>query len=132
MVHRRARDPAKEVAGCTAVLHVESPLSPDDPGHPDAMIAVARDGATRVIEAAVAAGIGRVVMTSPANAASPTSYGDDSLTDETLWTDPDAPGLPGCRRSKTLAEQAAWSCAPCSRPLLGGDNVGSVQVIRRL
>ena len=35
------------VAGCTAVLHVASPLSPDDPGDPDAMIAVARDGAVR-------------------------------------------------------------------------------------
>ena len=40
------------VAGCTAVLHVASPLSPDDPGDPDAMIAVAHDGATRVMRAA--------------------------------------------------------------------------------
>ena len=43
------------VAGCTAVLHVASPLGPDDPGDPDAMVAVARDGAVRVLEAAVAA-----------------------------------------------------------------------------
>ncbi len=56
------------------------------------MVAAARDGALRVLEAAVAgAGVGRVVMTSAANAASPTSYADDSVTDETLWTDPDAP-----------------------------------------
>ena len=138
------------VAGCTAVLHVASPLSPDDPGDPDAMVAVARDGAMRVLEAAVAGAVGRVVMTSAANAASPTSYADDSVTDETLWTDPDAPGLPAYRRSKTLAEQAAWSCAEAAAsagstttlttilpgavfgPLLADDNLGSVQVIRRL
>ena len=138
------------VAGCAAVLHVASPLSPDDPGDPDAMVAVARDGAVRVLEAAVAGAVGRVVMTSAANAASPTSYADDSVTDETLWTDPDAPGLPAYRRSKTLAEQAAWSCAEAAAsagstttlttilpgavfgPLLADDNLGSVQVIRRL
>jgi dihydroflavonol-4-reductase len=136
------------VAGCAAVLHVASPLSPDDPGDPDVMIAVARDGAVRVLRAAIGAGVDRVVMTSAANAASPTSYADDSVTDETLWTDPDAPGMAVYRRSKTLAEQAAWSCAEAAAgspttlttvlpgavfgPLLGDDNLGSVQVIRRL
>jgi dihydroflavonol-4-reductase len=114
------------------------------------MIEVARGGATRVLQAAIAAGVERVVMTSAANAASPTSYGDDGVTDETLWTDPDAPGLPAYRRSKTLAEQAAWATAAAAStagsattlttvlpgavfgPLLAGDNLGSVQVIRRL
>src|SRR5262245_58677526 len=99
------------VAGCRAVLHVASPLSPDDPRDPEAMVEVARGGATRVLGAAIEAGVERVVMTSAANAASPTSYGDDSVTDESLWTDPDAPGLPAYRRSKTLAEQAAWATA---------------------
>jgi nucleoside-diphosphate-sugar epimerase len=138
------------VAGCASVLHVASPLSPDDPGDPGAMVAVARDGTVRVVAAAIAAGVERVVMTSAANAASPTSYADDSVTDETLWTDPNAPDLPAYRRSKTLAEQAAWSCAEAATdagslttlttilpgavfgPVLAGDNLGSVQVIRRL
>ena len=43
-----------------------------------------------------------------ASAASPSSYGDDSVTDETLWTDPDDPTLIPYRRAKTIAERAAW------------------------
>ena len=33
----------------------------------------------------------RVVMTSAANAASPSSYAEEGVTDETLWTDPTRP-----------------------------------------
>ena len=73
------------------------------PGAPDAMIAAARDGTLRVLRAAVAAGAKRVVMTSAANAASPSSYATEGVTDETLWTDPDDPSLIPYRRSKTLA-----------------------------
>src|SRR5262249_3570333 len=32
----------------------------------------------------------------------------EGVTDETLWTDPDDPALIPYRRSKTLAERAAW------------------------
>ncbi|MFB7715784.1 NAD-dependent epimerase/dehydratase family protein, partial [Streptomyces sp. NPDC056105] len=71
-------------------------------------MAPARDGALRVLGAATAAGVRRVVMTSAANAASPSSCTENSVTDETLWTDPDDPTLIPYRRSKTLAERAAW------------------------
>src|SRR5262245_39846705 len=37
-----------------------------------------------------------------------TSYTQAGVTDETLWTDPDAAGIIPYRRSKTLAERAAW------------------------
>lgn len=47
-------------------------------------------------------------MTSAANAASPSSYASEGVTDETLWTDPGDPTLIPYRRSKTLAERAAW------------------------
>ena len=47
-------------------------------------------------------------MTSAANAASPSSYATEGVTDETLWTDADDPALIPYRRSKTLAERAAW------------------------
>ncbi|MFI6166608.1 NAD-dependent epimerase/dehydratase family protein [Nocardia sp. NPDC051052] len=89
------------------VLHVASPLgrNSDDP---DALIDAARGGALRVLRAATAAGVKRVVLTSAANAASPASYATDGITDETLWTDPDDPTLIPYRRSKTLAERAAW------------------------
>jgi dihydroflavonol-4-reductase len=53
----------------------------------------------------------RVVLTSAANTASPSSYRDEGVSDETVWTDPDAPAIPAYRRSKTLAERAAWEFA---------------------
>jgi nucleoside-diphosphate-sugar epimerase len=84
-------------------------------------------------------------MTSAANASSPTSYAEDGVTDETLWTDADAPGVIPYRRSKTLAERAAWDCVAGTDtalatilpgavfgPLLDDDGSGSVQIIARL
>src|SRR5262249_17055767 len=97
--------------------------------------------------AATDARVKRVVMTSAANAASPTSYAEDSVTDETLWTDPNAAGIIPYRRSKTLAEKAAWDFIEKARtsttlttilpgavfgPALSPDNLNSVQVIGRL
>lgn len=89
------------------VLHVASPLgrNADDV---DALIDAARGGALRVLRAATEGGVKRVVLTSAANASSPASYATDGITDETLWTDPDDPTLIPYRRSKTLAERAAW------------------------
>jgi dihydroflavonol-4-reductase len=132
------------VAGCDYVLHVASPLGLDGSGD---LVGPARDGALRVLRAATAADVKRVVLTSAANTASPSSYRDEGVSDETLWTDPDVPGLPAYRRSKTLAERAAWTfmeTAPSSTtlttvlpgavfgPILDTDNLGSVQVVKRL
>jgi PAS domain S-box-containing protein len=89
------------------VLHVATPLSATS-GDPDALISPALDGTLRALRAATAAGVRRVVLTSAANAASPASYATEGVTDETLWTDPDLPGLIPYRRAKTLAERAAW------------------------
>ena len=134
------------VAGCEHVLHVASPLGAVDPRDADRLIVPARDGALRVLRAATAAGVGRVVMTSAANAASPASYAADGCTDETLWT-VDHPALPAYRRSKTLAERAAWDFmagrdGPTTLatvlpgavfgPVLSAANLGSVQIVQRL
>jgi dihydroflavonol-4-reductase len=134
------------VDGCGYVLHVASPLGAG-PGNPDDLIIPARDGTLRVLGAAVRAGVDRVVMTSAANAASPTSYTEDGVTDETLWTDLDAPDLPAYRRSKTIAELAAWNHmagldtsttlttvlpGAVFGPILAPDNIGSVAVVARL
>jgi len=97
------------VAGCAAVLHVAAPLG--ESAEAADLITPARDGALRVLAAAHRAGVPRVVMTSAANAASPSSYKDNGVTDETLWTDPDDPSLIPYRRAKTLAERAAWDFA---------------------
>ena len=93
------------VEGCDAVLHVASPLGLAATNVD--LIGPARDGTLRVLKAAAQAEVPRVVMTSAANTASPTSYEEDSVTDETLWTDLDAPDLGAYRTSKTVAERAA-------------------------
>ncbi|MFJ1767455.1 NAD-dependent epimerase/dehydratase family protein [Amycolatopsis sp. NPDC088138] len=138
------------VDGCDYVLHVASPLGADASGAKDeaqALLVPARDGTVRVLRAAAAAGVRRVVMTSAANTASPSSYADDGVTDETLWTDLDAPKLLPYRRSKTAAELVAWefmdSCkGPMTLatvlpgavfgPVLSAGTLGSVQIIARL
>src|SRR5208282_372347 len=49
-------------AGCEYVLHVASPFPPNAPRHEDDLIVPARDGALRVLRAARAAGVKRVVL----------------------------------------------------------------------
>jgi len=132
---------AAAVDGVDYVLHVASPLSGDD------MLTPARDGARNVLSAAAAAGVKRVVMTSAANAASPSSYTEEGITDETLWTDPDDPALIPYRRAKTVAEKAAWDFmashdGPMTLttilpgavfgPILSPDSIGSVRIIERM
>jgi dihydroflavonol-4-reductase len=135
------------VAGVDYVLHVASPLGTVNRTEPDDLIIPARDGALRVLRAATRAGVERVVMTSAANAASPSSYADEGITDESLWTDPDDPTLIPYRRSKTLAEKAAWEYmagydGPTTLttilpgavfgPILTTSNMGSVGIIARM
>jgi len=127
--------------GVDYVLHVASPLSGDD------MLTPAREGVRNVLSAAANAGVKRVVMTSAANAASPSSYTEAGVTDETLWTDPEDPTIIPYRRSKTVAEKAAWDFmasydGPMTLatvlpgavfgPILSTDSIGSVQIIERM
>src|SRR3954454_15368259 len=97
------------VAGCTGVLHVASPFPPEQPKDPDELIVPARDGALRVIEASLAAGVERIVMTSSVAAvrhARPASA-DRPYTEED-WTDGGDTNRTPYVRSKTIAERAAW------------------------
>lgn len=135
------------VEGCDYVLHVASPLGTDNAKDPDELIIPARDGALRVLQAATQAGVKRVVMTSACAAASPTSYSEDGVTDETLWTDPTDRSLSAYRKSKTLAEMAAWDFmekyhgstslttvlpGAVFGPVLSAEHIGTTQVIARL
>jgi dihydroflavonol-4-reductase len=135
------------VAGVDYVLHVASPLGDENTKDPRALIVPARDGTLRVLRAATAAGVRRVVMTSAANTASPSSYAEEGVTDETLWTDPDDPALVPYRRSKTVAEKAAWDFmaaydGPTTLttilpgavfgPILSTGNLGSVRIVERM
>jgi dihydroflavonol-4-reductase len=135
------------VAGVDYVLHVASPLGDESSRDPQALIVPARDGTLRVLRAATAAGVKRVVMTSAANAASPSSYAEEGVTDESLWTDPDDPTLTPYRRSKTVAEKAAWDFiagygGPTTLatilpgavfgPIMSIGNLGSVRIVERM
>jgi dihydroflavonol-4-reductase len=134
------------MTGCDYVLHVASPLGGDTSGDPDALIVPARDGTLRVLRAAVKAGVRRVVMTSAAAAARP-PHSADSISDETVWADPADRQFDAYRRSKILAERAAWDfmAGHADRtslttilpgavfgPVLTKANRGSVQIIQRL
>jgi nucleoside-diphosphate-sugar epimerase len=133
--------------GAEYVLHVASPLGVPPPKNPDDLIVPARDGAARVLRAAIKAGARRVVMTSSVGACSLGSRGLDVEGDETVWTDPADPQADAYVRSKTLAERAAWDLiaseggatslavinpALVIGPVLGRDFSDSVQVVQRL
>jgi dihydroflavonol-4-reductase len=136
------------VAGCDYVLHVASPLGGDSPKDPDELIVPARDGTLRVLKAATKAEVKRVVMTSScAAAAPPIGSRSGDVFDETMWTDLDDRKLNAYRKSKVIAERAAWQFMADHKgpttfatvlpgavfgPVLTTDNLGSVQVIGRL
>lgn len=96
-------------AGCDYVLHVASPFPGETPASDDAVIVPAREGTLRVLRAARDAGVRRVVMTSSFGAVGYGHPPDHGRFTERDWTNLKAPGLTAYIRSKTLAEQAAWS-----------------------
>ena len=125
--------------GTDFVLHVASPMPIGEyRGHD--VIAPAREGTRRVLEAANAGGARRVVITSSSAAAIPQDR--DSVADESVWSDlPDEPQY-NYSRSKTLAERDAWSFADTTGielatvlpgsiqgPVLGGDYSASVDIV---
>lgn len=134
------------MSGVDYVLHIASPLGTGATKNPDDLIIPAREGTLRVLKAAVAAGVKRVVMTSSAAASNPGIAGD-TFTDETVWTPPEHFRKDAYRLSKLLAERAAWefmekhggtteftAILPTAifGPALSKDQTGSVEVIKRL
>jgi nucleoside-diphosphate-sugar epimerase len=139
---------AEAVAGCRYVLHVASPFPPVQPKDPDELIVPARDGALRVLRAALDAGVERVAMTSsvaavrsdrPSSEAAPYTEAD--------WTDGEDSSRSPYVRSKTLAERAAWQLVRAADaedrlatinpgaiigPALNDDHSYSLQAIQRL
>src|SRR4051795_3402630 len=78
------------VAGADYVLHVASPFPPAQPKDPDELIVPARDGALRVIKAALDADVKRIVLTSSVAAVRHgRAASADAPYNETDWTDPD-------------------------------------------
>ena len=97
------------VAGCKYVLHVASPFPPSQPKDPDDLIVPARDGSLRVIKAALAAGVERVVLTSSVASIRGTRAASQSAPfTEDDWTDGTDTSKSPYVRSKATAERAAW------------------------
>lgn len=137
------------VRGSRFVLHVASPLPSRPPKHADELIVPARDGVLRVLRAAAAERVGRVVMTSSVAAVVYGHARDGSQTyDESSWSQlTDEVGA--YEQSKTIAERAAWdhvASLPAEQrlelvtinpglvlgPVLGTDFSTSGEVVRKL
>lgn len=116
------------VAGCDNVLHVASPFPPTAPNHEDDLIVPARDGALRVLKAAKAANVNRVVLTSSLAAiASGQSKPVGHVYTESDWTDVNDPTVGAYEKSKTIAERAVWDfVASEDGPELAVINPGAV------
>jgi dihydroflavonol-4-reductase len=139
---------ADAVAGCRYVLHVASPFPPVQPEDPDELILPARDGALRVLRAALDAGAERVVMTSSVAAVRSDRISSEAAPyTEADWTDGDDSSRTPYVRSKALAEKAAWQQARAVGaqdrlatinpgaiigPALSDDHSYSLQAIQRL
>lgn len=100
---------ADAVQGCRYVLHVASPFPITQPQTREELVAPARDGALRVLRAATAASVERVVLTSSSVAVMYTSARPAGHTyTEADWTETARADITPYIASKTLAEQAAW------------------------
>jgi dihydroflavonol-4-reductase len=114
------------VADTRYVLHVASPFPSSPPENDDDLIVPARDGALRVLRAAKAAGVERVVMTSSLAAVLGGVDRSSKIFDEGDWSNLDDPRIGAYEKSKTIAEQAAWDYARSTHLDLAVINPGAV------
>lgn len=93
---------------CTYVLHVASPFPAGTPKHEDDLIIPARDGTLRVLRAAKAASVKRVVLTSSFAAIGYGHPPQSTPFNEESWTNVSGPGVTPYEKSKAIAERSAW------------------------
>jgi nucleoside-diphosphate-sugar epimerase len=99
---------AAAVEGARFALHVASPVPATPTANEDELIRPAREGTLRVLRAAEAAGVSRVVITSSVSAIVYNEKGDRGLPlDERDWSDLGG-SMRAYEKSKTIAERAAW------------------------
>lgn len=100
------------MAGVRYLQHVASPFFIKMPADRMALVRPAVEGTTRALEAAFAAGVERVVLTSSMAAI---MYGHDPARTAPFtsadWTNLEGPGVNAYIESKTRAERAAWQIA---------------------
>ncbi|MDP3459316.1 MAG: aldehyde reductase [Hyphomonas sp.] len=135
--------------GMDYVQHIASPIPTNLPKDHDELITPARDGAIRVLTAARAAGVRRVVMTS-SMAAVAYGWGDARpklLTEEHWSNSGNLADNTAYTRSKTIAERAAWDYvngegqglelttinpSAVLGPVMSGDFSASVEILTQL
>lgn len=140
---------AEAIEGADYVQHIASPIPNFVPKDADELIIPARDGALRVLKAAKAAGVKRVVMTSSMAAV---AYGWGNrrpalLTEEHWSDDTNLKDNTPYTRSKTIAERAAWDYvngegkglelatinpSAVLGPVMSGDFSASVEILTQL
>jgi dihydroflavonol-4-reductase len=101
---------AAAMPGVRYLQHTASPFVTDMPRDKMELIRPAVDGTKRALEAALAANVERIVLTSSMAA---TSYGHDTSRTAPFtaadWTDLQGRGVNAYIESKTLAEKQAWT-----------------------
>lgn len=121
---------SEAITGASHVVHTASPFPMQQPDNPDDVIRPAVDGTLRVLKAATAAGVKRVVLTSSTVAI---FYGPDQPAShaysEIDFTDEARTDITPYIRSKTMAERAAWNFVQTTpgAPQLVAINPGFVQ-----
>lgn len=138
---------AAAVEGCRFVLHVASPFVTTKPKDPQDLIRPAVQGTTRAVDAALDAGVERVVVTSSLAAVQYAPAPRDHVFTASDWTPLDRRGLGAYVASKVQAERAAWDLADrrgardrlavinpgaVIGPLLSDDPGTSVSAIRQI
>ncbi len=138
----------KACTACSGVLHIASPFPARSPKDDGELVLPARDGAIRVLKAALNAGVRRVVLTSSTAAI---AYGHGARSQpftEADWSDPTVlSDSSAYERSKMISERAAWdwharegaalelvSVCPGAvlGPVLGKEHSASIDIVKRL
>jgi dihydroflavonol-4-reductase len=101
---------AEAMTDVSALVHTASPFPIAQPKDPATIIRPAVEGTERVLKAAAAAGVNRVVLTSSAVAVLNETK-PDTLQDEADWCDTHLASTTPYAKSKTLAERTAWEIA---------------------
>ena len=95
--------------GVDVLMHTASPFPLAQPKDENDLIRPAVDGALRAVQAAQRAGVRRVIMTSSTVAIMTGDLpADQTVFDETNWSDMTHPSATPYAKSKTMAEQVVW------------------------
>ncbi len=115
---------AEAMVGISAVIHTASPFPIAQPKDENDLIRPAVQGTERVLRAAKAAGVTRVVLTSSVVAV--LNEAKSGVQDEGDWCDVALPTTTAYGKSKTLAERRAWEMAKADGLALTTINPGFV------